>query len=266
MSGPDDLLPDNEDAMIRAGEYALGLLEGTELADARREFMAGGAFAHAVAWWERYFSGLSEQAGEVEPSPAVWPAVLARLQNEGGGAVTLADTRNQSAGLSGWRLGLAMAGVAAAAAIVALLFDGSDRSVVSRSVDPAPPIAEASAPPVAKPAGPQLIAQLSDAEGERSVAARIDPETGVLRVLVAGLEPEDAQVRSAELWVVPEGGQPLSLGLIPGDGRVERDLTVREKALLVAGATMAVTFEDREGAPHNAPTGDILVAAPLAEI
>ncbi len=68
------------------------------------------------------------------------------------------------------------------------------------------------------------------------------------------------------VWVVPAGGVPQSLGLIPADGNFGRELTEAEAALLVEGALLAVTYEDSASAPHEAPTTTILLAGPLDEV
>ena len=83
-------------------------------------------------------------------------------------------------------------------------------------------------------------------------------------VLVAGLEAEPG--KTPELWVIPAGGAPISLGAIPQQGNFARDLSVEESSLLAAGATLAVTFEDDTGERHETPTMPILLAGPLAEV
>ena len=119
-------------------------------------------------------------------------------------------------------------------------------------------------PEIAAVAGDQLVAQLADAEANRSLASRIDPESGQLRLAIAGLEAEPG--KTPELWVIPAGGAPISLGAIPQQGNFARDLSVEESSLLAAGATLAVTFEDDTGERHETPTMPILLAGPLAEV
>ena len=66
--------------------------------------------------------------------------------------------------------------------------------------------------------------------------------------------------------MVPAGGAPQSLGLIPATGNFERELTQAERAALVDGASLAVTYENATGAPHEAPTTDILVIGGLTSV
>ena len=73
----------------------------------------------------------------------------------------------------------------------------------------------------------------------------------------------ERQQRATELWVIPAGQAPISLGLIRTD-TVERKVIPAELALrLVTGATMAVSDEPVGGSPTGQPTGDVLAAGPL---
>lgn len=244
-----------EDPAIRAGEYVLGLLEGAERAAAQRELLTGGAFGEAVQWWEQHLAPLGEDAPPVQPSEAVWRAVEARIGTDSAPVSAISRPEPQAApsGMSGWRLGLAMTGVAVAAAIVALAIDplGSPQIPAGQVVNVA---------------GPQLIAQLQDADGKLQLATRIDPGGDRLTLAAAGLTQADDAAFAPELWVVPTGGAPISLGLIPGDGDFSRELTDEEQGLLIAGATIAVTIEDRSTAPHAAPTSEILLAGSLTAL
>lgn len=261
MSDSDSPIPGDPpaDPVIRAGEYVLGLLDGAERAAAQRELLAGGDFGEAVHWWERHLAPLGEDAPAVEPSDAVWRAIEARIGADSAPVTAPVTTiarpepKPARSGLSGWRLGLSMTGVAVAAALVALAIDplGSPQ-IPAAQVDTA--------------SGPQLIAQLRDADGKLQLATRIDPAGERLTLAAAGLTQANDRAFAPELWVVPKGGAPVSLGLIPGDGDFSRELTGDEKALLIAGATIAVTIEERGTAPHAAPTSDILLAGPLTAL
>ncbi|MCB2078025.1 MAG: anti-sigma factor [Novosphingobium sp.] len=251
MSEPEMSGDTPDDPVVRAGEYALGVLEGEERAAAQRDMLAGGEFARAVEWWRARFAQLSEQLGPVAPSAGVWPAISARIGSAGAGQgpTPIAPTTPQT-GLAGWQLAGVLAGTAAAAAAIALW-------IATPGVVPTP------AGPVG--AEPQLIVEASG-EDNRRLVTRIDPATHTLTLRVAGLTPDDTASQSPELWVVPEGGAPVSLGLIPGEGDFARQLTATEKSLLVEGATLAITIEERASAPHPAPTTPILVAAPLTKL
>ena len=253
MADPEE--PMGDDPFIRAGEYALGLLEGEERAAAAREMLAGGEFAETVAWWQRSLAPLAEEAGVATPDERLWLAIESRLDGEERSEeIPLRpDPVDQRDGLGGWRLALALAGTAAVAAALALVL------VPSGGAGPA------TAPISAEPTE-QLIAQIQSEDGALSLASRFVPESDTLAVRLAGFAPPDPATQSAELWVVPEGGDPVSLGLVPSDGQVEQPLTAAQQALLAEGALLAVTYESRDGAPHAAPSTEILLAGPLTQL
>lgn len=242
--------PAADDPFIRAGEYALGVLEGGELAIAQRELLADRGFAEAVEWWEQRFAAMAEQAGEYLPSASVWRGVEARLDAESGTAaaepVVLPDGR-----AANWSLAALVTGGALAAGALALFL-----------ATPRP--SEVVVPDIAAAPSEWLIAQLQDAETERRLASVVDVENRRLALTIAGLEAEPGQ--TPELWVIPAGGAPVSLGAIPESGRFQRDLSAAESDLLVGGASLAVTYEADSGVRHQAPTLPILLVGELDRI
>lgn len=242
--------PGAGDPFIRAGEYALGVLEGGELAAAQRDLLADRSFADAVEWWESRFAAMAEQVGEYLPSPSVWSGIEARLDAEhkagAADAVALPSTRP-----SRWSLAALLTGGAMAAGALALFL-----------ATPRP--AEVVAPDIAGAPSEQLIAQLQDTETERRLASVVDVENRRLALTIAGLEAAPGQ--TPELWVIPVGGAPISLGAIPESGRFQRDLSAAEAVLLVGGASLAVTFEEDTGVRHEAPTMPILLVGELDRV
>ena len=249
----DDEVIQSDEPFLTAGELALGVLEGSELAAARRLQLSDVTFAGAVEWWEARLGAMSEGAQSALPSDAVWQGIVARIDaidaRRDMPAAAMAPVKGR--GPAGWSIAAALVGVSAAAAALVLFLSTPATS----------PIAP---PEIAAVAGDQLVAQLTDAEASRSLASRIDPESGQLRLAIAGLEAEPG--KTPELWVIPAGGAPISLGAIPQQGNFARDLSVEESSLLAAGATLAVTFEDDTGERHETPTMPILLAGPLAEV
>ncbi|WP_407635523.1 anti-sigma factor [Marinobacter gelidimuriae] len=69
-----------------------------------------------------------------------------------------------------------------------------------------------------------------------------------------------------ELWIVPEDGQPLSLGVIPVGGVHQVTLTDAHRQALSQSRTLAISLEPLGGSPTGAPTGPILHVAQLYEI
>lgn len=248
MAGKDDSVPGDE-PFIRAGEFALGVLEGEERAAAQRDMLGEPGFAAAVRWWERRLGTMAEAAESIEPSPAVWSAIEAQLAGRGRGDAP-ATLEAPSRGPSGWSIATALSGFAAAAAALALYLN-------------TPASLRQTTAPVAT-SSEQLIAQISDEESGRRLAGRIDTSNDRLVLAVAGLEA--AAGKTPELWVIPPGGSPVSLGAIPQSGGFERALSGEERALLVEGATLAVTFEDDSGSRHTTPTMPILLSGALDQV
>lgn len=241
----------SDDPMILAGEYALRVLEGEELVAAQRRVLSDPEFAEAVTWWEYRLAYMAEDASPMAPSAAVWPAIAARLGGQPGSAPAASPIRlpsQQPAAPSGWSIALAGTGIAAMIAAAFIAMPGTG------------PVPAPGEPAIAQPAE-QLIAQLASEDGATRLAGRVDPATGQLALTTQGFPERPRQ--APELWVVPAGGAPVSLGLIPAEGRFDRELTDAERALLVPGATLAVTMEERASAPHDAPSSEILIAGAL---
>ncbi len=246
MIGPDDLGP--EDTVILAGQFALGVLEGDDLASARRAMLADPTFAADVEWWENRLGTQAEHAGRMTPTDDVWSAIEARLET--GGSVFDISEKRRSIPYA-WSIGSALAGAAAASLALYILVPNLGVSDIQ---------------PVEQVQQSQLIAQLQDADTGRSLASRVDPNSNEISLRIAGLIPENAASTAAELWVVPKGGAPVSLGFIPGNGEFKRKLSQAEAKLLVEGATLAVTFEQRGEQTHEAPTTPILLAGALTRV
>ena len=248
----DDLPPLDDDRFLLAGEYALGVLEGDERAQAQRLTLSDRAFADAVEWWEWRFARMAEAAHEVEPSADVWRGIQSRIERREPDAdvpVTLHSNKPSKGSL------IAFAG-GAALAVAALVF-------FVATPTPRPVSAPAPQPSATLPSA-LFVAQLQDEEAQRRLSGLIDPEGRTLRLDLAGLDAEQGQ--TAELWVIPEGGTPVSLGYVPGQGRVERGISSEEAQLLEAGATLAVTFEEDTGVRHASPTMPIVLSGLLSEI
>jgi anti-sigma-K factor RskA len=110
--------------------------------------------------------------------------------------------------------------------------------------------------PVVLPPQPVVVAQITGTEGA-AFAARYNADQGVLHVRTEALP---ASRRAPELWVIPAGGKPVSLGLVAARGSRDMAVAPATRALLAEGATLAVTMEDAATAPHAAP-GSAPVAA-----
>lgn len=206
-----------------AAELALGALEGEEREQALRLSLAVPEFAAAVDAWRARLEPLGEQFADAPP-PELWPAIEARL-GAGGGAASIRKLR-----LWQWS---ALGSGALAASLAAILFFA-----------PAPePVTIVRAPDTV------AMAQLGGEAGA-ALAANYDPGLGALRIRAIAMPASDLE---PELWVIPADGVPHSLGLVSASGTTHVAVPAELRALLVDGATLAITMEPAAGAPHAAP-------------
>lgn len=244
------------DPFLLAGAHALGVLEGEERAAAQSAQLSDSGFRAKVEWWERRLAAMAEATPAFDPAPETWAAIEARIDaieaQDGRSSVVSAPQPSPSPGPAGWSMVMAVAGAGMAAAAIALYF-----------AMPTPGLAPPS-PDAAMAPSPQLVAQLQDETAQRRLVSRYDYGSRQLALSIAGFEAEAGMV--PELWVIPEGGAPVSLGFIPETGDFARLLGEAEASLLRSGATLAVTFEEDTGIRHEAPSPPILVAGELAEV
>jgi len=211
-----------------AAEYALGTLRGRARRRFERLYIQSAAARGAVYRWEDHWSALSRTVPPVEPSPRVWAAVSRRLFGDDATAAAPPRVRRWRA----WQLAAA-AGLVAVALIVGLIM-------------------RQAAPPL------QTLAVLgTDTAHPVWRLERRLPLTA-LTIEVIGTVPE-AVGRSYELWALPRGGAPVSLGLLPAAGSAERPLSERQRTALLAADKVAVSVEPAGGSPTGSPTGPIVI-------
>jgi len=66
-----------------------------------------------------------------------------------------------------------------------------------------------------------------------------------------------------ELWALPQGGTPKSLGVIPGGGVVRVPLSAPADEMLMNIPTLAVSVEPVGGSPTGQPTGPVLYSGAI---
>lgn len=213
-----------------AAEYALGTLPGRARRRLARIAQTDTAVAAAIRGWETRLAPLAEAAPPVTPPPRVWRVVALRLGLE--------PVRPTAPGpwwtrIGFWR-GLAVASLAAALVLGTALL--SPRPDV-----PVPPIVVVLAGTDAQPA---LIA---------SVAR--DSRTMTLKAIGGAPVPPG---KSLELWLLPDGAAPRSLGIVPAAGVGRVTLPAAADAALAGVPALAVSLEQAGGSPTGAPQGPVL--------
>lgn len=237
-----------EELDLLAAEYALGLLSGDDLGDARRLEMADPIFAAAVDRWNGRFEPLLDEVAPVQPDHALWDRIRATIEAPEARPVELGALRRR---LAVWK-GYSAAVTAVAAAL--LLAVGLGTTDQPPQTSPAQPTA----------AGPMMVATLAPEEGPASLTATYDPATHLLVVAPAVLSP--VQGHDHELWVVLEGGTPLSLGLVAATAPRRMTMPANMGDELLARATLALSAEPSGGSPTGQPTGPIVASGKFTRL
>ena len=100
-----------------------------------------------------------------------------------------------------------------------------------------------------------MIADLDVAEGRLAMRLKIKP-------------PRDFTGKTLEVWLVPPGGTPRSLGLLPsaeGGTTIALNLSP-EVAEALATAELAVSLEPSGGSTTGLPTGPVLFSGAVLPV
>jgi anti-sigma-K factor RskA len=221
--------PDNPDLIDRlASEYALGTLRGS----ARRRFERWRADTPFVdqrcRFWEERLMHLAKGLTPVQPPAHVWRDIQRRLNL----------TTRQSA-LRRIRSFALAASVVLVVGLAALLY--------WRSL----PANRATA-----------VATISAKSGDHVWELQVFGNADRLVVRAAKL-PARRPGSDYELWALPKGAAPVSLGILPTAGASSRILTLMQKQALARSSQVAVSIEPVGGSPTGQPTGTIVYVAPL---
>lgn len=224
-----------------AAEYALGLLDGEELRQAEHLARTNPAFRAEVERWSGRLAPMLDEVDEVPPPSRLWTRVDAAL----GAVRTTSNVLVIQRKLKVWR-GIA-GGMTALAACLALV-------LLVQLRPPARPV----------PGAPPMVAMLGDQQKQMQVMASWDPRAQRLVLAVAGDMPADPR-HSHELWVIPVGGKPHSLGTMGSARQMHMQLADALARLLQQGATIAISVEPRGGSPTGAPTGPVVASGSLSK-
>ena len=235
--GPDPSAAEPPDDELLAGEFVLGVLDAQERASAQARSERDPAFAARIAHWEQRLAPWLSGYASV-PAPAhVWPEICRRL----GWQRDATPRGGLWRSLALWRTATALAAVAA----VALWL-----------IRPVPPPV-AVTPPTPEAAAAKPVTTLAHADGTPGWLASVDRARGSV-LMVPVPSPPDAQGRVPELWIIPAGRAPISLGEVSIDKSHNVTVPQAARADLVSGAVLAITLEPAAGIPHSAPSGPVI--------
>jgi anti-sigma-K factor RskA len=225
-----------------AAEYVLGTLAGR----ARRRFERWRAsewhIERRVQVWEERLVGLALRLTPMRPSPHVWDQIEKRI-----GRTAAPGTRPTQSTLSdGGRRISTLRALAASIAIFVVIVGGV---MAWRVTHPELlPLVTITSPNAVNPVW-ELRAD-ADLRHIRAVA-------------LAGARPQAG--KSFELWALPDnGGNPVSLGLMPDSGELSRTLTEAQRSALLGASKVAISLEPQGGSKTGLPTGPVLFVAERA--
>jgi anti-sigma-K factor RskA len=110
-----------------------------------------------------------------------------------------------------------------------------------------------------------LLATLTGLKtNQPNFVAAISTDGRSLTIVPASLLTTDK--RSMELWLIPEGGKPASLGLIAAGQPVQLNVPPNLLPLVGSGATLAVSLEPPGGSPTGQPTGEVIAHGNLSRL
>jgi anti-sigma-K factor RskA len=208
-----------------AAEYALGTLRGRARERLKRWMRDDPELMKEVQSWETRLAPMAQAVEPVAPPARVWNHIERQL-----------GPRTKS---SWWKaLGWMAAGAAAAMVAVAVLLPLQGDSTAA------------------------YVAVLSDPKTNRPVlVATAERGDRLLRVNV--LDPAiHVAGRSLELWALPSGGKPRSLGIVSQTEKLNLKLLAAAEQALGDVPTLAISLEPAGGSPSGQPTGPVLYTGP----
>ena len=232
---------------LLAASHALGTLRG----GARRRFEAlareQAPVRMAALAWQSRLAGMTELQQPVQPDAAVWTRIRNVIEAE---QSTLAARARPAAPVpragGGWLQSLRLwRGFGLASALAALVAVGVGWQL-KQQLDAAPAI--------------RYVAVLNNDQAQPAMLVTFDARKGQLVMQpLDGVAPPEG--KSLELWALPQGAAPRSLGVVDSSAAVK----LRVSASRVQAPAMAITLEPLGGAPKGVPTGPVLFKGPLIE-
>lgn len=257
-----NIIADENHPDLRYAEYVLGVLDADERAQVEQELQKDAHAASVVLLWERHLAPLNEDVEPLAPGAYVW----ARIADELGLSVAMATAPRaapaassrteplRSEPSSGWWNSLKLwrwIGVGASLATAACL------AFIAQIQQPTRVPTLAKAPAVTAPAASYMTVKIAQDNGIAAWTATMDV-THARMVIVPASPATLASNRSDELWLLPPGEKPISLGLIRHDKPTALEVPRALLAKLSDKALLAVSVEPLGGSATGQPTGPVV--------
>lgn len=218
---------DHDDRIARAGEYALRVLDPAEEAEARAEAARDPAFGAEVDRWNSRLSQMADGIAPVEPSPGLWPRIVAAT----GGAA------NDNAVRFWRRWAIGSTGLLAASLVAVVVMVSQPEPVVTT--------------PAAPTASLTRVATLRLENGVAAMTLVYDSTTGEL--YLAPTSEMEGDTRIPHLWLVmPDNAGVQLVGAIDGHDTSRHNL----QGVMVGQATQAIAVAVSMEQPGHTPHAD----------
>ncbi|SDC22855.1 Anti-sigma-K factor RskA [Cupriavidus sp. YR651] len=218
-----------------AAQYALGVLRGGARRRLEQLAREEAAVRTAIGHWQARLAGLAELQPAAEPVEAVWCGIEQRLGWKPAPGAKPAQPWWQRLweAPTFWRVSTA------ALAMVTVLAIGVSRILVNQ-LELTPQVS--------------AVAILNDAQAQPAALVTWDARAGMVTVRrLDHLELTDKQV--LQLWALPEGGKPQSLGVI---GQ-RHEVRMAVKAAPGSVPALAISIEPPGGSPNpDGPSGPVV--------
>ncbi|HSN17966.1 MAG TPA: anti-sigma factor [Gammaproteobacteria bacterium] len=216
---------------LLAGEYVLGLLRGSARRRFERLMMGSRELTAEVTAWESRFAAWALGLKPVDPPGYLEWRLLGRVRAE-------SRPRGERLRNTFWRSWAVAATIVLAVVIVT----------------------ERVTPPAQQKAAE--VALVSDAKGSPLWLISIHPEANRVDMKVVTPNPAPAG-KSYELWMLPDGGKPVPMGLMNATGLASETISADLVKRLGQAKALAISLEPQGGSPTGQPTGPVLWVAPL---
>jgi anti-sigma-K factor RskA len=217
-----------------AAEYVLGTLRGPARRRLERWRTQSALLDGYCRFWEERLMPLLQDLAPVAPPAHVWRGIEQRLR------LRSAQPR------AGWVRQLALA--ASVLLVIGLAALGLWRT-----------LAPGRASEVATITSPQGLMWQIEIFGPGGAPERVSVR--------AGTSAHHPEGRDYELWALPKGGKPVSLGVLPDTEHSSHlKLTAQQQQALTASTQLAVSVEPPGGSPTGQPTGAVVFVAALRPV
>jgi anti-sigma-K factor RskA len=120
-------------------------------------------------------------------------------------------------------------------------------------IAPRPPPPPVVAPATPVPAAAEVVVINDPTTKRPALVATLDHATD--KLILTPVSMKMPAQRDAELWIIPDGQKPISLGVIPQDASARIAVPAGLRGAATYTATLAITDEPLGGSPSGAPTG-----------